>query len=145
MADRHTTPSSTVIPTLRYRDAQAAIEWLCRVLGFSIHLVVPGEKEGAVEHAQLTLGSGMIMIGSARDDAYGALVQPPGTPGAAVTQSAYIIVDEIDAHYAHARAEGAEIVIDLEAQDYGGKLYSCRDPEGQLWSIGSYDPWTGEG
>jgi uncharacterized glyoxalase superfamily protein PhnB len=35
------------------------------------------------------------------------------------------------------------IVVDLAEQDYGGKLYACRDPEGQLWNIGSYDPWGG--
>ena len=59
---------SSVIPTMRYRDAPAAIDWLCGVLGFSRHLVVPGE-DGAIAHAQLVVGDGMIMLGSANDDA----------------------------------------------------------------------------
>ena len=61
---------STVIPGMRYRDAPAAIDWLCRVLGFSKNLVVPGEG-GIILHAQLTLSDGMIMLGSERDDDHG--------------------------------------------------------------------------
>ena len=43
---------STIIPTLRYRDAPAAIDWLCNTFGFEAELVVPGE-EGSIAHAQL--------------------------------------------------------------------------------------------
>ena len=132
----------TIIPTLRYRDAPAAIDWLCRVLGFKAHFVVPGEEDHLVAHAQLTLGSGMIMLGSAREDEYHSFVQPAAIPNALLTQAAYLVVADIDAHYARATAEGADIVVDLAEQDYGGKLYACRDPEGQLWNIGSYDPWA---
>ena len=57
---------STVIPGLRYRDAPAAIDWLVRVFGFEKHLVVPGNN-GSIEHAQLSLGGGMIMLGSVAD------------------------------------------------------------------------------
>jgi uncharacterized glyoxalase superfamily protein PhnB len=57
------------------------------------------------------------------------------------TQSAYVIVEDADAHYARAKAAGAEIVMEVEDQDYGGRLYSCLDPEGHLWSFGTYDPW----
>jgi uncharacterized glyoxalase superfamily protein PhnB len=60
---------STVIPAMRYRDAATAIEWLCEAFGFEKRLVVPGEN-GGIAHAQLTFGSGMIMLGSARDDEY---------------------------------------------------------------------------
>jgi len=142
----HTTTSagSRVIPTLRYHDAPAAIDWLCRVLGFEPHFIVPGEAEGLIAHAQLTLGSGMIMLGSACHDDYHSHVYPPAGPGASLTQAAYRVVVDIDAHYARARAAGAEIVVELAEQDYGGKLYAYRDPEGQLWNIGSYDPWAGE-
>lgn len=55
---------STVIPTLRYKDVAAAIEWLCNAFGFEKHLVMPGEN-GAIAHAQLVFGNGMIMLGSA--------------------------------------------------------------------------------
>ena len=61
---------STVIPAMRYRDANAAIEWLCKAFGFEKHLVVPGEN-GTVAHAHLAFGNGMIMLGSAREGEFG--------------------------------------------------------------------------
>ena len=131
---------STVIPAMRYRDANAAIDWLCKAFGFEKHLVVPGEN-GTVAHAQLSFGNGMIMLGSARDDEFGRRVKPPRETGGIGTQSAYVIVEDADAHYARAKAAGAEIVMEVEDQDYGGRLYSCLDPEGHLWSFGTYDPW----
>jgi uncharacterized glyoxalase superfamily protein PhnB len=131
---------STVIPAIRYRDANAAIEWLCKAFGFEKHLVVPGEN-GTVAHAQLSFGNGMIMLGSARDDEFGRRVKPPRETGGIGTQSAYVIVENADAHHARAKAAGAEIVMEVEDQDYGGRLYSCLDPEGHLWSFGTYDPW----
>jgi uncharacterized glyoxalase superfamily protein PhnB len=131
---------STVIPAMRYRDANAAIEWLCEAFGFEKHLVVPGEN-GTVAHAQLSFGNGMIMLGSARDDEFGRRVKPPRETGGIGTQSAYVIVEDADTHHARAKAAGAEIVMEVEDQDYGGRLYSCLDPEGHLWSFGTYDPW----
>lgn len=131
---------ATIIPALRYRDAAAAIEWLCRAFGFEEHLVVPGEN-GAIAHAQLTFGNGMIMLGSGRDGDYNELIVQPADAGG-VTQAPYIVVDEVDAHYARAKEAGAEIVIDIADQDYGGRLYVCRDLEGHVWNFGSYDPWA---
>jgi len=131
---------STVIPAMRYRDAATAIEWLCKAFGFEKHLVVPGEN-GTVAHAQLAFGNGMIMLGSARDDEFGRRVKPPQQNGGVGTQSAYVVVDDADAHYARAKAAGAEIVMEVADQDYGGRLYACCDPEGHLWSFGTYDPW----
>ena len=129
-----------IIPSMRYRDAPAAIEWLCNVFGFEEHLVVPGPG-GTIAHAQLTLGNGMIMLGSVRDDEHGQWVKTPLEAGGN-TQSAYIVIEEIDDHYRKAVAAGAEIVLEIAEQDYGGKLYSARDPEGYLWNFGSYDPWA---
>ena len=131
---------SPVIPTLRYRDAPAAIDWLCVVLGFARHLVVPGAGD-RIEHAQLTLGDGMIMLGSHRDDAFGRLMAVPGPEGRN-TQSSYVVVDDPDAVHDRAVAAGAEIVMPLESPPYGGRHFSCRDPEGHIWNIGSYDPWA---
>lgn len=132
---------SRIIPTLRYRDAQTAIDWLCSAFGFERHLVVPGEND-LIAHAQLTLpGGGMIMLGSARGDDFGSMQRPPKTPDSAVTQSPYIIVEDVDAHCERAREAGANIVSEPEDQDYGGRVYACRDPEGHLWNFGSYDPW----
>src|SRR5437899_13018894 len=96
---------ATVIPCLRYRDTQSAIEWLCRAFGFEKHLVVPGEG-GTIAHAQLTLGNGMIMLGSARDDAFGKLQKTPADVGGVGTQSSYVIVPDADAHHSRAVAAG---------------------------------------
>ena len=132
---------STVIPTMRYNDAKAAIDWLCDTFGFTRHLVVEDDA-GDIAHAQLSFGNGMIMLGSARDDEFGRMQRPPTTD--AVTQSPYIIVSDIDEHYARAKAAGATITIEIKDEDYGGRVYSCRDPQGQLWNFGSYDPWQTE-
>jgi uncharacterized glyoxalase superfamily protein PhnB len=140
MASNPKNTVSTVIPAMRYRDANAAIEWLCKAFGFEKHLVVPGEN-GTVAHAQLSFGNGMIMLGSAREDEFGQWVKPPRETGGIGTQSAYVIVEDADAHHARAKAAGAEIVMEVEDQDYGGRLYACRDTEGHLWSFGTYDPW----
>lgn len=132
-----------IVPSLRYRDAPAAIEFLCEAFGFARHLVVPG-YDGTIRHAQLTLGDGMIMLGSAQNRDFGPHVRTPEELGGN-TQSAYVIVAEIDAHYEHAVAAGAEIVMEIEDMDYGGRLYSALDPEGNLWHFGSYDPWAEAG
>ena len=131
---------ATIIPTLRYRDAAAAIDWLCKAFGFQPHLVVPGEGE-TIAHAQLVLGNGMIMLGSAGDDEFGQLQRPPEKFGAPVSQSPYVIVADVDAHHATAAAAGAEVLMGPNDEDYGGRGYSCRDPEGNLWNFGSYNPW----
>jgi uncharacterized glyoxalase superfamily protein PhnB len=134
------TAPAVIIPVLRYRDAPAAVDWLCRAFGFEKHLVVPDES-GGVAHAQLTFGNGMIMLGSGHGGDYDVLVRQPSEAGG-VTQAPYILVADVDAHYAQAKKAGAEIVIDIADQDYGGRLYVCRDPEGHVWNFGSYDPWA---
>jgi uncharacterized glyoxalase superfamily protein PhnB len=138
-----TTPvrPSHVIPGLRYRDAPAMIEWLCRVLGFEQHLVHE-DGEGGIAHAQLRFGGGMIMLGSIRDDAWAGSFAAPQDVGGRVTQSNYCIVADTDAHYAQAKAAGAEIIDELHSPEYGGRSYGCRDPEGHIWWFGSYDPWA---
>lgn len=116
---------ATIIPSLRYRDAHAAIEWLCRAFGFEKHAVYADGD--VVHHAQLVFGNGMIMLGSvANDSAFGKRIAQPDDIGGRETQCAYIIVD------------------DYEEKDYGSAGYSCRDIEGHLWSFGSYDPWAAQ-
>ncbi len=83
----------------------------------------------------------MIMLGSARDDDFGRLQQPPIASTGAVTQSPYVVVLDVDVHYARAIAAGATITMEIKDEDYGGRAYSCRDPQGQLWNFGDYDPW----
>lgn len=131
---------SPIIPSLRYRDAPRAIDWLCDAFGLVRHLVVEGEG-GGIDHAQLTFGAGMIMLGSVRDNEYGELVTTVAEAGKP-TCGLYLVVADIDRHAERAREAGAEIVQEPEDQPYGGRLYTCRDFEGNVWVFGSYDPWT---
>ncbi|MBC8120084.1 MAG: VOC family protein [Burkholderiaceae bacterium] len=131
---------ATIIPCLRYRDAPAAIEWLCQTFGFERHLVVPND-DGTVAHAQLSLGNGMIMLGSVVDSEFGRLMKQPDEIGGSQTQTVYVVVGDADALYAKAKAGGAIIAIEIKDEDYGGRAFSCHDPERHLWSFGTYDPW----
>lgn len=136
---------STVVPCLLYRDAHAMIDWLCDVFGFEKKAIYPN-AQGGVGHAELTLGAGMLMVGSApaADDtsAWARLMRLPAELDNVETQSPSLYVPDPDAVYATVCARGGEIVMDIEDKDYGGRGFACRDPEGHLWSIGSYDPWA---
>lgn len=127
---------SRIIPTMRYRDAAGMVDWLHEAFGFEKLLVVE-DGSGGVAHVELTFA---IMLGSARDDDFGKLQRTPTALGG-TTHSPYIIVPDADALYGRAKAAGAEIVIEIKDEDYGGRGFSCRDPEGHLWNFGTYDPW----
>src|SRR3546814_1482218 len=117
---------SPITPCLRYRDALASIDWLCRAFGFEKHAVYADGD--TVHHAQLTFGNGMVMLGSADNASqWGRQVAPPDEIGMRETQSPCVIVADADAHYARAKAAGATIVMDIADQDYGGRGYACRD------------------
>jgi len=131
----------TTIPCLRYHDAHTAIDWLCKAFGFEKN-AVHEDGEGGVAHAQLSFGNGMIMLGSIRDNAYGRHMTTPRAADGLNTQSTYVVVADCRAHYEQARNAGAEIADEYAERDYGGAGYSCLDPEGHLWSFGSYDPWA---
>lgn len=132
---------STVIPGHRYRDARAAIDWLCKVFGFERHAVYEGEG-GKIDHAQLTLGGGMVMLGSGKDDEYGRGFKSPGELGGVETRSVYIVVADADAAFARAQEAGAAVVRPLQDTPYGSREFTVRDPEGHSWSAGTYDPWA---
>ncbi|MEV4779999.1 VOC family protein [Burkholderia sp. LMU1-1-1.1] len=129
----------TVVPCMRYRDAPAAIEWLCDTFGFEPQLVVPNE-DGTIAHAQLAFGNSMIMLGSVFDTEFGRLMKQPAEIGDFVTQSTYLVVNNADLVYGRALEAGARILLDIKDEDYGGRGFTCRDPEGHVWSIGTYDP-----
>lgn len=131
---------ATIIPCLRYRDAHAAIDWLCRAFSFERHGIY--EHEGKVMHAQLIYGNGMVMLGSADvASGWGQLIAQPDEIGGRETQSPCIVVADAAAHHAQAVAAGAEVVIPLAEQGYRGSGYACRDLEGHIWWFGDYDPW----
>jgi len=76
-----------------------------------------------------------------RPSEYGKLLVRPRDAGG-VTMSVYVIVDDVDAHFARAKAAGAVITREPVTQDYGGRDYTAQDPEGHVWTFGSYDPWA---
>lgn len=133
------TTRANLIPALRYRDPRTAIDWLCRAFGFEKHAVY--EHDGQIVHAELSFGNGMIMLGPVADTEFGRHMAQPDEIGGRETQSCYLIAADADIVYASARAAGAEILRDIRDADYGGRGFSCRDPEGHIWSIGTYDPW----
>ena len=132
---------STIIPGHRYRNARAAIDWLCHVFGFERQLVYEGEN-GTIAHAQLTLGGGMVMLGTGKDDDYGKGFRSPLELGGIETRSSYIQVPDADYVYARAVAAGAQVVRPLQDTPYGSREFTVKDPEGHSWTVGTYDPWA---
>ncbi len=131
--------TANIIPAFRYKDAHKAIEWLCDVLGFEKHVVF--ESDDIVHHAELTFGNGMIMIGTSRKGPFDELTCIPSEIDNYNTQSAYIFVNDLDDHYKKVKNKGAEIVLPLKKEPHGSG-YTCRDPEGYLWSFGDMNPWN---
>lgn len=132
---------STVIPALRYRNAPAAIDWLCQVFGFTRRTVY-ANPDGTIAHAELALGGGMIMLGSAKDDENSQRFSSPDELDGVETRGAYIVVADADAVHARAVAAGATIIRPLQNTDYGSREFAVKDPEGHSWSAGTYDPWA---
>jgi uncharacterized glyoxalase superfamily protein PhnB len=124
-----------IYPTFRYRDAAKMIDWLENTFGFSTHArYMDGDK---VAHAQMSFGSSMIMLGSVRDDDYDRMVGGPGNNGG---KSVYIAVEDADAVYERAKQAGAKILEEPADRDYGSREFICADPEGNVWSFGTYWP-----
>ena len=125
-----------IFPALHYREPEAALEWLKHAFGFEEKAVYRGDDQRIV-HAELRLGDGLVMFGGLPTDTAGSGDgQPPVT--------IYAVVSDPDGHYERARAAGAEIVRELSDQPYGSREYSARDPEGNLWSFGTYDPYVAD-
>jgi uncharacterized glyoxalase superfamily protein PhnB len=124
----------SIYPVLKYDDARAAIDFLERAFGFQRHAVHDGEN-GGIAHAELRLGDEYVMLGSTGegDDRFNQGVG---------RYSLYVVVDDLDAHHARAAEAGAAIERELEDTDYGSREYTARDPEGNLWSFGTYRPET---
>jgi uncharacterized glyoxalase superfamily protein PhnB len=143
MNNQGKTCHSSIVPSLRYRNALAAIDWLVRAFGFEKHALYLGPDNTTVMHAQLIFGNGMVMLGSVDNGSeIGKLTVQPDEIGLRETKGIYLIVSDADQVHANAKAAGAEMVLDIRDMDYGGRAFTCRDLEGHLWSIGTYDPWA---
>ena len=123
----------TAYPALRYHDARAAIDWLEHAFGFTAKEVHDG-PEGTIVHAVLVAGDGVVMLST----------EPPGGDprwgDRAGRAWVYVVIADPDALHDRAVAAGAEIVMGLTDTDYGSRDFSARDPEGNLWSFGTYRP-----
>lgn len=140
------TASRPPIPALRYEDAPAAIDFLCRAFGFERHAVYADDKDpNLVLHAQLGFGGGMIMLGSARPgEAQQLYGWKTAREAGGVTVALCLVVGDADRHCEDARAAGAEILTEPhDNEGYPGRSYVARDPEGNVWNVTTYDPWTG--
>ena len=121
----------TVFPTLSYDDAHAAIDFLVEAFGATRHAVYSG-GDGTIQHAELRFGNGIVMLGSSTDEM-------PATRGRG--ECVYIVVADPDKHHARAREAGAEIVRELHDTEYGSRGYAAKDPEGNSWYFGTYQPF----
>ncbi len=127
-----TNPAAGVWPSLRYRDAPAALEFLARAFGFEVSADYrEADDASRVAHAELTwpLGGG-VMLGSDRPS--------PGWPARPGTGAVYVMTDEPDALFQRAVAAGAEMLREPADTDYGSREFAVTDPEGNLWSFGTY-------
>src|SRR4051794_2166920 len=120
----------TLYPSLRYRDARAAIEFLEQAFGFEKRVAYENE-DGTIGHAEMSFGPSVLMLGTDREDQYGRR---------AGNGWLYVAVDDADAHCERARAAGAEVLVELHDTEYGSRDYTARDPEGNVWSFGTYRP-----
>ena len=134
MSQPYRSPSD-IYPSLTYDDALAAIEWLCRAFGFTKRFVVPGPNS-TVEHSELSLGTGVVMIGSPKPEDH--RLSPKALAG--VSQALSVFVEDPDANYKVALAAGARVVRELRTEEYGARGYMVLDPEGHLWYFGNYRP-----
>jgi uncharacterized glyoxalase superfamily protein PhnB len=123
--------AQTVFPYLLYEDAAAAIDWLVRAFSFTEKLRYAGD-DGIVNHAELAIGEGSIMLGAPGGD-----YRSPKSSGCAPAQ-VQVYVDDVDAHYARAKAAGAEIRQGLADTPYGDRRYDAYDPEGHLWMFSTH-------
>ena len=132
------TTNDTVIgvwPTLIYRDGQAALKFLTEGLGFTLVVSYPGAAEGSIAHAQLAWPTGGgVMVSSvdrnAEPNEFDQLVNR--------TASVYLVFDDPDSVWPRALAAGATVVRERRSEDYGSYGFSVADPEGNVWSIGTY-------
>ena len=134
-------PLSTITPMLSYEDSGAAIDWLERAFGFRERPEsrYTGE-DGRVEHAELALGDGLIMLSSPTPEYRGPRRHAEECEQARRWQAVpyvidgfHVIVDDVDAHFAAAREAGARILSEPEDQPYGERVYRVEDLEGHRW------------
>ena len=128
-----------IIPAMRYRDTEAALRFLTEVFGLTQHAVYRDDA-GAIIHAQLMHAGGMVMVGPAGGGVFDSHLTHPSETGGRATVTVYLVEHRIGALYEQVRQGGAAILIPLKDEDHGGQSFTATDPEGHIWTFGSYDP-----
>jgi PhnB protein len=121
----------SVMPYLLYEDSDAALEFLVNAFGFTEKLRMKDDG-GRVSHAEVQMNDGVIMLGTPPGD-----YKNPAKLGGK-TQSVYVYVDDVDAHYDRAKQAGAKIVREPGDQVYGDRNYGVEDREGHEWYFGTH-------
>jgi uncharacterized glyoxalase superfamily protein PhnB len=127
---------ATVVPYLSYRDAAAALAFLSRAFGLAV--TTRWDDGGVVQHAEVMLGDGAVMIGTADHPAATVTDRSVG-------QGVYLVVDDVEATFARALDAGATVVFEPEETEWGTRRAGVLDPEGYEWSLGSYRPGAAGG
>jgi uncharacterized glyoxalase superfamily protein PhnB len=140
MAEASKVDPTRVVPLMRYRDLPKAIAWLEKAFGFETHYTA-ADDDGSMIYAQMTYGHGMVMLGPVRQSDFDDLLSQPDEIGGRETQSCYLVVSDIEKHFERSKAAGADIALDIQSDETGGRAYSCRDCEGHLWNFGTFNPW----
>jgi uncharacterized glyoxalase superfamily protein PhnB len=115
-----------ITPYLLYRDVGGAMKFLSKAFGFKKLEAMKGD-DGVIQHAAIQFGDGLIMLGYP-----GKKYKNPRKLGH-VTQSLYVMVDNVDAHYKKAKKAGAKILEKPSDLFYGHRRYGASDPEGHEW------------
>ena len=122
-----------VIPHLVYADAPAALEFLVAAFGFEELLRFPG-PEGKIMHAEVGYQGNVVMLASTFPEMGHA--SPRDLPGHHASIMCY--VDDVDAHFARAKAAGATIISEPEDKFYGDRMYGATDLEGHHWFFATH-------
>jgi uncharacterized glyoxalase superfamily protein PhnB len=132
--------SNGLVPLLRYRDVPAAIDWLADAFGLEKRSIIT-DPDGTVAYAELSYGRGIVMLGPVGQSVLDRLLKQPDELGGIGTQSVYVAVDDVQAHFRRARDAGASIVLEFGSEEAGDRAYAASDPEGHIWNFGAYSPW----
>ena len=133
MATQSKATFQRVVPYLCYEDAPAAIDFLCAAFGFTEHARYPVE-DGRIGHAELRAGACAVMVHSPWEG-FG-MDSPRNLP--ASNAMVFCEVDDVEAHFRHARAAGATIVTE-PSSGHGSRMYRALDCEGHRWMFSSPD------
>ena len=121
--------------SLTYDNATEAIEFFSSAFGFRRRFAVAGPDDTVV-HSELTLGNAVIMVSSPRP-----VVNRVGQKGlGGISCGTCLRIDDPVSHYENAKARGAEIVQELQEEDFGSRGYMAKDLEGHVWYFGTYRP-----